>query len=175
MKIRSITPPLMAASLLLALVACKGPEAEQARADAAQAADSTGEAARVAVDKAAASTREAADDAAAASERAAADVQPALDRAADASAAAAADAKVAARDAAAHASEATANAAEKVAGKAKEHLRIKAAAEATSSRGLPDWLEVDAKALKGTFKALPARADLSSTINESLIIELYSK
>jgi small subunit ribosomal protein S4 len=62
-----------------------------------------------------------------------------------------------------------------VAGKAKEHLRIKAAAEATSSRGLPDWLEVDAKALKGTFKALPARADLSSTINESLIIELYSK
>jgi small subunit ribosomal protein S4 len=62
-----------------------------------------------------------------------------------------------------------------VAGKAKEHLRIKAAAEATSSRGLPDWLEVDAKGLKGTFKALPARADLSSTINESLIIELYSK
>ena len=59
--------------------------------------------------------------------------------------------------------------------KAKEHLRIKAAAEATSSRGLPDWLEVDPKALKGTFKALPARADLSSTINESLIIELYSK
>jgi small subunit ribosomal protein S4 len=62
-----------------------------------------------------------------------------------------------------------------VAGKAKEHLRIKAAAEATSSRGLPDWLEVDEKALKGTFKALPQRAELSSTINESLIIELYSK
>jgi small subunit ribosomal protein S4 len=62
-----------------------------------------------------------------------------------------------------------------VAGKAKEHLRIKAAAEATASRGLPEWLEVDAKGLKGTFKALPARADLSSTINESLIIELYSK
>ena len=98
MKIRSITTPLMAASLLLALVACKGPEAEQARADAAQAADSTGEAARAAVDQAAASTRNAADEAAAASERAAADVQPALDRAADATAAAAADAKVAARD-----------------------------------------------------------------------------
>ena len=44
MKIRSITTPLMAASLLLALAACKGPEAEQARHDAAQAADSTGEA-----------------------------------------------------------------------------------------------------------------------------------
>jgi small subunit ribosomal protein S4 len=62
-----------------------------------------------------------------------------------------------------------------VANKAKEHLRIKAAAENTSSRGLPDWLDVDAKALKGTFKALPQRTELSSTINESLIIELYSK
>jgi len=62
-----------------------------------------------------------------------------------------------------------------VAAKSKEQLRIKASAEATSSRGLPDWLDVDAKTLKGTFKALPARAELSSTINESLIIELYSK
>ena len=62
-----------------------------------------------------------------------------------------------------------------VAPKAKEQLRVKAAAEAAESRGFPDWLEVDAKGLKGTFKALPARADLSSNINESLIIELYSK
>jgi small subunit ribosomal protein S4 len=62
-----------------------------------------------------------------------------------------------------------------VAGKAKEQLRIKAAAEATQSRGLPEWVEVDTKALKGTFKANPARADLPQTINESLIIELYSK
>ena len=42
-------------------------------------------------------------------------------------------------------------------------------------RGFPEWLEVDPKALKGTFKAMPARADLSSTINEHLVIELYSK
>ena len=62
-----------------------------------------------------------------------------------------------------------------VAPKAKEHLRIKAAAEATSSRGVPEWLEVDAKGLKGTFKSLPVRADLPQTINESLVIELYSK
>jgi len=59
--------------------------------------------------------------------------------------------------------------------KAKAQLRVKAAAEAAESRGIPEWLEVDAKALKGTFKALPARADLSSSINESLVIELYSK
>jgi len=62
-----------------------------------------------------------------------------------------------------------------VAPKSKEQLRVKAAAEAAASRGVPEWLEVDAKALKGTFKALPARADLPQTINESLIIELYSK
>jgi len=59
--------------------------------------------------------------------------------------------------------------------KAKAQLRIKAAAEAAESRGVPEWMEVDAKGLKGTFKALPARTDLSSSINESLIIELYSK
>ncbi|HKU47935.1 MAG TPA: 30S ribosomal protein S4 [Burkholderiales bacterium] len=62
-----------------------------------------------------------------------------------------------------------------VAGKAKEHLRIKGAAEAAASRGVPEWMEVDAKGLKGTFKNLPVRADLPQTINESLIIELYSK
>ncbi len=62
-----------------------------------------------------------------------------------------------------------------IANKAKAQLRIKAAAEAAESRGLPEWMEVDTKGLKGTFKALPARSDLSSTINESLIIELYSK
>ena len=62
-----------------------------------------------------------------------------------------------------------------VAGKAKEQLRIKASAEAAESRGLPEWLEVDAKGMKGTFKALPARVDMSTSINESLIIELYSK
>jgi len=62
-----------------------------------------------------------------------------------------------------------------VAGKAKAQLRIKAASEAAESRGLPEWMEVDTKGLKGTFKNTPARADLSSTINESLIIELYSK
>ena len=62
-----------------------------------------------------------------------------------------------------------------VTGKAKEQLRIKASSEAAEGRSFPEWLEVDAKALKGIFKSLPARADLPSTVNESLIIELYSK
>ena len=62
-----------------------------------------------------------------------------------------------------------------VAPKAKEHLRIKAASEAGAGRGFPEWLEVDSAALKGKFKNMPQRSDLPSTINESLVIELYSK
>jgi small subunit ribosomal protein S4 len=62
-----------------------------------------------------------------------------------------------------------------VAEKSKAQLRLKASAEAAESRGIPEWLEVDTKALKGKFKALPARTELPSTVNEHLIIELYSK
>ncbi len=58
---------------------------------------------------------------------------------------------------------------------AKEQLRVKGAAGAAEPRGHAEWLEVDAKALKGTFKARPQRAELPSTINESLVVELYSK
>lgn len=58
---------------------------------------------------------------------------------------------------------------------ARGHLRVKAAMEAAESRGFPDWIEVDIKAGKGTFKALPQRADLPATINESLVVELYSR
>jgi small subunit ribosomal protein S4 len=62
-----------------------------------------------------------------------------------------------------------------VAAHAKSHLRVKAAAEAAEGRGFPEWVEVDAKALKGTYKSRPQRAELPATINESLVIELYSK
>ena len=62
-----------------------------------------------------------------------------------------------------------------VAQKAKAQLRIKAATEAAEGRGYPDWIEVDIKALKGTFKAKPQRSELPATINESLVVELYSK
>jgi small subunit ribosomal protein S4 len=62
-----------------------------------------------------------------------------------------------------------------VAERSKGQLRIKAGVDAVESRGVPEWLELDVKAMKGTFKALPARSDLPSTINESLVIELYSK
>ena len=59
--------------------------------------------------------------------------------------------------------------------KAKNHLRIKAALEAAEQRTFPEWIVMDVKAMKGTFKAKPERSELPSTINESLVIELYSK
>ena len=62
-----------------------------------------------------------------------------------------------------------------VAEASKTQLRIKGALAAAEQRGFTAWLEVDAKALTGTFKSKPQRDDLPSTINESLVVELYSK
>lgn len=62
-----------------------------------------------------------------------------------------------------------------VATAAKTQLRIKGASVAAEGRGFPEWIEVDIKALKGTFKALPVRSELPATINEHLVVELYSK
>lgn len=57
----------------------------------------------------------------------------------------------------------------------REQLRVKAALEAAEQRGFPDWVDVDTKAMKGTFKAPPERSDLPADINESLVVALYSK
>jgi small subunit ribosomal protein S4 len=62
-----------------------------------------------------------------------------------------------------------------VAATAKDQLRVKGAVTAAETRGFPEWIEVDVKEMKGRLKALPARSDLPSTINESLVVELYSK
>lgn len=57
----------------------------------------------------------------------------------------------------------------------KEQLRVKSSLAAAAERGLPEWLEVDTKALAGTFKLMPQREDLSADIQEHLVVELYSK
>ena len=62
-----------------------------------------------------------------------------------------------------------------VAEKAKNYLRVKAALQAAEQRGFPEWIDMDSKAMKGTFKAKPQRSELPATINEHLIVELYSK
>jgi len=62
-----------------------------------------------------------------------------------------------------------------IAGPSREQLRIKASLEAAEQRGIPEWLDVDVKAMKGTFKSVPERSDMPSEINESLVVALYSK
>ena len=61
--------------------------------------------------------------------------------------------------------------------KAKEKLnkKIKDDIELTKERGIPVWLEVDHANLKGRIKRLPVKADIGAVIQESLIVELYSK
>ena len=59
--------------------------------------------------------------------------------------------------------------------KAKEQLRIKSALELASQRSAIDWVSVDQSKLEGQFTRKPEREDLSSEINENLIVELYSK
>ncbi|MBK8261844.1 MAG: 30S ribosomal protein S4 [Nannocystis sp.] len=39
----------------------------------------------------------------------------------------------------------------------------------------PTWIELDKDAFRGKITALPARTDISSDIDEQLIVELYSK
>jgi len=41
--------------------------------------------------------------------------------------------------------------------------------------GFPDWVEVDEKKFSGVLKSLPERGDILPDINESLVVELYSK
>ncbi len=59
--------------------------------------------------------------------------------------------------------------------KSKEHLRIKAAIELAKSKDKASWLEVNFDEMRGKFLNYPDRSELSSEINENLIIELYSK
>ncbi len=59
--------------------------------------------------------------------------------------------------------------------KSKKQTRIQDSIAVAEQIGFPSWVEVDAKGLEGTFKSVPDRSDLPSEINESLIVELYSK
>ncbi|NIH16497.1 MAG: 30S ribosomal protein S4 [Buchnera aphidicola (Periphyllus lyropictus)] len=63
----------------------------------------------------------------------------------------------------------------KIRKKFKNHLRIKAALELSEQKEKSLWIEVDIKNMIGIFKRTPDRSDLSSEINEHLIVELYSK
>lgn len=59
--------------------------------------------------------------------------------------------------------------------KAKKQLRVQSALQLSGQRGEVEWVEVDTTKMEGVFKRFPDRGDLPSEINESLIVELYSK
>jgi small subunit ribosomal protein S4 len=59
--------------------------------------------------------------------------------------------------------------------KARKQLRIQSALNVAQQVGLPEWVEVSDKEMRGVFKAVPARDDILPDINENLVVELYSK
>ncbi len=59
--------------------------------------------------------------------------------------------------------------------KSKNQLRIKSALDQAAVRAPVEWIDVNVDKMEGVFKTKPERNELSTEINESLIVELYSK
>ncbi|HEY1132195.1 MAG TPA: 30S ribosomal protein S4 [Roseateles sp.] len=59
--------------------------------------------------------------------------------------------------------------------KAKKQLRVTESFKLADSIGLPAWVSVDGTKLEGVFKKAPDRDEFGAEINESLIVELYSR
>lgn len=59
--------------------------------------------------------------------------------------------------------------------KSRNQTRIQYALQLAQNRGFVDWVDVDADKMTGIFKRVPDRSDLPADINESLVVELYSK
>ena len=59
--------------------------------------------------------------------------------------------------------------------KSKTQARIQDSLNLAEQSGMPGWVSVDKSKLEGVFKNVPDRGDLSAEINESLIVELYSR
>ena len=59
--------------------------------------------------------------------------------------------------------------------KSKKQLRVTDAFKLADSIGMPGWVQVDGTKLEGIFKKVPERDEFGAEINESLIVELYSR
>jgi len=59
--------------------------------------------------------------------------------------------------------------------KSRKQIRIQSALTIAEQYGFADWIEVDAKAMKGVYKRVPDRSELPAEITEQLVVELYSK
>jgi len=59
--------------------------------------------------------------------------------------------------------------------KSKNVQTILDSIDAVVRRGVPQWLELEKQNLKGTVKGVPTREELTTPMQEQLIVELYSK
>ena len=59
--------------------------------------------------------------------------------------------------------------------KSKKQTRVLEAMQLAGQVGFPSWVEVSTDKVEGTFKKVPDRDEFGADINESLIVELYSR
>ncbi|WP_447970564.1 30S ribosomal protein S4 [Nitrospira sp. M1] len=52
---------------------------------------------------------------------------------------------------------------------------IQAALETVEGRGVPNWLDLESAAFKGSIRALPSKQDIDVLVNEQVVVELYSR
>ena len=59
--------------------------------------------------------------------------------------------------------------------KSKKQGRVLEALQLATQIGMPAWVEVNVDKSEGVFKKVPDRDEFAADINESLIVELYSR
>ncbi len=59
--------------------------------------------------------------------------------------------------------------------KSKKQVRIVESLALAEQIGMPSWVSVDSKKMEGIFKQMPDRNEVAMDVNESLIVELYSR
>ena len=59
--------------------------------------------------------------------------------------------------------------------KSKKQNRVVEALQLAQQVGIPSWVDVNAEKAEGVFKSVPDRDMFGADINESLIVELYSR
>ena len=58
---------------------------------------------------------------------------------------------------------------------AKKQTRVVDALQLAGQSGFPSWVDVDTTKMVGKYKAVPDRTEVAQDINESLVVELYSR
>jgi small subunit ribosomal protein S4 len=59
--------------------------------------------------------------------------------------------------------------------KSRKIQTLEDALAAVVRRGIPQWLDLEKETMKGMIKGFPSREDITTPIQEQLIVELYSK